>query len=463
MQRDNSAGQSACRVLPPARPPFAPPRPWRRATWRALLVSAVVIAGTAPVLTAPDSASAAGGRPGGPLVPESGFYVGAYTKHADGYSADKQKQAIYDLETRLGRRLHIDHQFYSWEDSFPTWREPWDLANDRIPMISWNGTNTAAIVAGGYDGMILKRAEGIRALGQPVFLRWFWEMDGNHHADWAISPQSYVAAWRHIHDLFAATGTTNAVWAWCPNASAFTDGSAMAYYPGDGYVDWVCADGYNWAPNRPGDRWRNFGEIFDGFYAAGRKLNKPLMIAETGALERNPDEKAQWLHEAHDTIVARYPAIAALVYFNADSTEKGIDFAWDIDTSESAFEGFRYLFTGPAPIPPPADPMGPPPEGGLVAPNTATDPGLAAAPSIGKRTPSPSVAGVPPSPSLGSSDAGTKGKPTAGSTGALKEPSARLTWVLQLLRQLESESVPAPARVGAITASSGAGRVRGGS
>jgi beta-mannanase len=55
-----------------------------------------------------------------------------------------------------------------------------------------------------------------------------------------------VVAWRHLHDLFAERGADNVRWVWCPNATAFTDRTAQQFYPGDGYVDWVCADGYDY-------------------------------------------------------------------------------------------------------------------------------------------------------------------------------------------------------------------------
>jgi hypothetical protein len=423
------AGSSA---LMPQRPAPAPTRPERRGRgWRALLAVGVIaiVTGALPLRASPP-ATAAGGRPYGPLVPASGFYVGAYTKHVDGYGLERQKHAIKDLETRLGRRLHIDHHFYAWEDDFPTWREPWDLAHDRIPMISWNGTNTASIASGAYDGLILQRAEGIRELGQPVFLRWFWEMDGTKKADWAISPESYVDAWRRIHDLFAARNVTNAVWVWCPNASAFDD-NALSYYPGGAYVDWVCADGYNFAPNRPNDRWRGFGEIFEHFYDVASKLKKPMMIGEVGVLEREPDEKAQWFREAHDVIATRFPAIAALVYFNADSTEKGVYFDWRVDTSPSSFEGFRHLFTGPAPIPSglPAAPA----DAGTPEPLVASKAEAAKRP-VAKRVEQPRGSATPAPPPSGTK----QGKARLGSR-APKAPSARMTWVLQLLRQLESQ------------------------
>ena len=399
---------------------------------RALLVALLAAASLIRVGATPPPAQAAG-RPNGPLVPASGFYVGAYTKHADGYGQDREQQATTDLESRLGRRLHIDHHYYSWNDAFPSWREPWDIENERIPMISWNGENTDSIAKGNWDGMISARAQAVAMLNTPVFLRWFWEMDGNKKAGFVSSPASYVKAWRHIHDIFIAAGATNVAWVWCPNASAFDDGDAMAYYPGAAYVDWVCADGYNFAPNRPGDDWESFGQIFNGFYTAGTRLGKPLMVGETGVLERGAGEKGAWLRAAHDWVAA-HPAIAALVYFNADSTNNGISYNWRVDTAPASFEGFRYLFSGPAPVPP-ADPV----------PSAAPDPAAPADPVTAPTTPlpprtarprpGPTPAGDGPVPDV------TAVSPTTPAGGPGRAPSPRLTWVLQLLRQLDAASV----------------------
>ena len=55
--------------------------------------------------------------------------------------------------------------------------------------------------------------------------------------------------------IFDAEGATNVTWAWCgtawgmktPDSATSTAGSAYQYYPGDDVIDWVCADGFNWA------------------------------------------------------------------------------------------------------------------------------------------------------------------------------------------------------------------------
>jgi beta-mannanase len=405
--------------------------------WRALLVALVALVATlVPPAPAPPAAAAA--RANGPLVPSSGFYVGAYTKHIDGYGQQRAREAMNDLESRLGRRLHINHHFYAWADAFPSWREPWDIENDRIPMISWNGENTDSIARGDWDGMIASRAQAVAMLNTPVFIRWFWEMDGNKKQSFISSPASYQKAWRHIVDVFRAAGATNAVWVWCPNASAIADGDALRYYPGAGYVDWVCGDGYNFAPNRPGDQWESFAQIYNGFYAGATKLGKPIMIGEFGVLERKPGEKDQWFRQAHDWIQA-HPAIAAVVYFNADSTTNGIYYDWRVDTSPSAFEGFRYLFTGTAPVKP-----------STMEPSGGTDPAVTAPAPVTPAVEEPAKATPPkqskprPSTTAPGEAAEVSEAPAAGSaagSGSGRVPSPRLTWVLELLRQLDAASV----------------------
>ena len=110
--------------------------------------------------------------------------------------------------------------------------------------------------------------------------------------------------------------STNVSWVWCPNAWGFHTGEAQKFYPGDEYVDWICANGYNWAPGRQGDEWRPFEWIFQHFYdwAVGR--GKPLMIGEFGVQERKPGEKAEWLRDAADVLKTKFPEIKAIVYFN---------------------------------------------------------------------------------------------------------------------------------------------------
>jgi hypothetical protein len=284
-----------------------------------------------------------GVTPPAPDEPSGGTLFGASTSPGN-RSFEAEKEAVEALEAHLGRTLDINHNFYTWDEAFPTRAERWDLESGRLPLISWNGKDiqSSEIAAGGQDRLIKERARSVKALGQTVLIRWFWEMDGNKKREWAGTPADYVAAWRRIVDIFRSEGATNVEWVWCPNASAFNDGEAQPFYPGDEYVDWVCADGYNWAPGRVGDEWRSFRDIFSGFYAWASLKNKKIMVGEFGVQERSGDEKARWVEDAKTTIKTEFPRIKAVVYFNTDG-----DYDWRMNTSASAYRAFKDMARDP--------------------------------------------------------------------------------------------------------------------
>jgi hypothetical protein len=302
------------------------------------MVALVMLVG--PVAAVDVSGSGADLRAG-----STGALFGAYVQ-GDSHTPAKQMAAVEAREGDLGRRLAIDHHFYPWEETFPTVREEADLQAGRIPLISWNGkTLNLAIGLGQHDELIKTRARAVKALGGKVMIRWMWEMDGRNKADHTRHPALYVAAWRHIHDVFAAEGATNVQWVWCPNATAFRAGDdrhAPAYYPGDEYVDWICSDGYNWAPGRAGDEWRSFASIYSAFYEWGITRGKPLMVGEFGAQERNPGEKAQWLTEAREALKTKFPGIKAVVYFDANK-----DHDWRVTSSPQTLAAFREWANDP--------------------------------------------------------------------------------------------------------------------
>jgi beta-mannanase len=279
-----------------------------------------------------------------PPVQTAGGVLLGVSVSTDVRSEAAERSAVERLERAIGRTLDIHHNFYTWDEAFPTDTERHDLRSGRIPMISWNGrgVTTKAIAAGRYDDLIEQRARDTKALGQPVLIRWFWEMDGNKKAEFAGTPEEYIAAWRHIVGIFRQQGADNVRWVWCPNASAFNDGEAQEFYPGADFVDWTCADGYNWAPGRAGDDYRSFKEIFSGFYLWAAQQNKPIMVGEFGVQERNPGEKAEWITATREAIKTDFPLLKAIVYFDANK-----DYDWRLTTSDSALEAFKQMANDP--------------------------------------------------------------------------------------------------------------------
>jgi hypothetical protein len=290
-------------------------------------------------------------RAAAPLVPASGVLLGAWVDPDGKWVSNTAAQdEVAAFEASIGRTLAINHHNYGWTQSFPSGLEQWDLASGRIPMISWHGTALDSINDGSQDAIIAARADALKALGDQVFLRWGWEMNGNwypwdgtHNNDPGKTngPAKYVAAWRRIHTIFRDRGATNVVFVWCPGNSSWPTSDwndHENYYPGDEYVDWVGVDGYNWGTTQSWSSWRSFSQIFGSFYA-DYASRKPIMIAETGSQEAGGD-KATWMANAAAAMRSNYPAIAAFVYFHAPS-------GWLVTSSDAALAAFAELAQDP--------------------------------------------------------------------------------------------------------------------
>jgi beta-mannanase len=339
-----------------------------------LVAGALTLAGGAASAAGPEAGTGpsvpAATRPTALLSPAQGALFGAYVEPTSGWGATAVESDIVKVETDLGRKFDIDHHFFPFGVSFPGKVVTWDVANGRIPMISWGGTYTDQILNGSQDALIRTRANAIKALNGDVFLRFFPEMDGTFHSNWTGTPSKFVASWRRVHDIFTAQGVTNVAWVWCPTSWGFTRGAAPSYYPGDAYTDWVCADAYDWYPGRAGSKWMEYGALLSAFYAFAQSTGKPAMTAEVGVQEDPaiPGRKATWIGNVQTTLKTQFPDIQAFVYFEAFSK-----YNWRTNTSTSARAAWKamgvdpYFVHGSIPPSPPATVSGPlvPDEGAL--------------------------------------------------------------------------------------------------
>jgi beta-mannanase len=150
-----------------------------------------------------------------------------------------------------------------------------------------------------------------------------------------------------MYGIFRQAGATNVRWVWCPDGTGFARHTSQAYYPGNAYVDWICADGYNWAPALPGASWSSFQEIFAPFYEWGLSTGKPMLIGEFGTVEGAPGAKAAWFTQADRTIRTQFPGIRAVVYFESDHQNFGRYFNWSVTSSRSALAAFRAFAHDP--------------------------------------------------------------------------------------------------------------------
>lgn len=281
-----------------------------------------------------------------PLYTVDADLEGALLGISTGLSRAERAPRFRQLEADAGRQYDIGHVFHAWDKAIPTDDDLMHLDEDRLLMISWNGTDTREIAAGQHDDWIRQQAEAVRDLDDPLLLRWLWEMDGNRRRAWVHSGEDYVAAWKHIRAIFDEVGADNAQFVWCPNEFLFWDGNPDEWYPGDDHVDWLCADGYNWAESVDAPEWVSLDEIFGDFVTWAAPRGKPIMIGETGAGEAEDGAKAAWLRELPRLLERELPEIDAVVYFDKDFTEFGHR-DWRVDTSEQTYEAWIEISNDP--------------------------------------------------------------------------------------------------------------------
>ncbi len=269
------------------------------------------------------------------LVPAQGVLLGEY--YGNG--------TIAATEQMIGRSPNIHLTYYGWTEDWTNDSVPKaDFAAGRIPLVNLEPDNIDFndIVSGSLDATIKARASGSKKLGHPFFLDFAAEMNGDEA--WSGNdPALYVAAYRHIHDLFVAAGATNVIWAWCPNVTDTNGGNAMtmAYYPGDAYVDWTGVDGYNWGTSDPNFGWQSFRDVFKDIYPLLAAKGKPILVGEMASDEVG-GSKSQWIADMIPTLRTDFSSIKAFVWFDVKKERD-----WEINSSTSSLAAYVTLAADP--------------------------------------------------------------------------------------------------------------------
>jgi hypothetical protein len=291
--------------------------------------------------------------------PATGAFFGAFVGVGPDTEPDSQSEQLFtNEEVLIGRKWVIDNRFYDDTGDWANDRTKWDIAAHIVPLITWmpfgNGDPLDEIIAGQHDAAITSQAQSAKALGAQILLRWAHEMNGNWYpwsgssnggadAGAAGGPAKYVAAWKHVHDIFVQVGATNVVWIWCINV-ADVPGDAWNhwtnYYPGDAYVDWVGLDAYNWGSSSSCCIWEAFGDLVDAPYQ-DYAATKPIMLPETASAEVGGD-KGAWIADMHQKIKTQYTDIKGVVWFDIN---KETD--WRIASSPTALAAYKAMALDP--------------------------------------------------------------------------------------------------------------------
>ncbi|GGT77518.1 glycoside hydrolase family 26 protein [Actinomadura citrea] len=270
---------------------------------------------------------------------------GSQSPTPSGKDAGKPGMApVLDFEQKLGRRLDIVQSYRGWKSDFPGGLEKSVADGNRYLLLTWDGGDTREIVQGEHDDLIAKRARAVKALGKPVFLRWSRDMDKSSGQKSVHSAADFVAAWKHLREIFKRENVDNVAWVWCPTARGFSGANAGSYYPGDDQVDWICADAQ---PGADYD-YRDLSEALKLFMEWSRGRHKPIMIAEFGVPKSYGPRRAEWLREAAKTL--QDPQVKAIVYFDSDEQAKNARDkrrSYSVTGDKHATSALRELATTP--------------------------------------------------------------------------------------------------------------------
>ena len=265
--------------------------------------------------------------------------------------------ALNALEKTIGKKFSMVMWYIDWQQPFPEEQCQKLTEGGYLPHIVWeawffndqNRIKLDNIINGEWDSYIIKWAQDAAKWGKPLFLRWGHEFNGNWYP-WSIAqngkdPAKYIAAYRHIHDIFVKVNATNVKWLWSPNNNSVPQedwNDPLKAYPGDKYVDWLAPDGYNFGTAGGSGKWLGFNDIFQNIYITlVKNFDKPIMIGEY-ATGPEGGFKSKWIENMGEELEKNYPAIKAVVWFNIN---KETD--WRLDDEPETIESARKVFRKP--------------------------------------------------------------------------------------------------------------------
>jgi mannan endo-1,4-beta-mannosidase len=230
--------------------------------------------------------------PSEPLIngrPTPGLLLGTYAPGADVTGLAKFDHAIT-------ARAALTVRYMAWGKPFPATyvAHAAGLRAETVLELEPRGPkdpSLAAIAAGVGDRWLRKFAAEMLALPDHIILSFAPEMNGAwyKYGHGHVPPSDYVRAFRHVHDVLAATRAAKLItYLWQPSAVHLTTPPPEPYWPGAKYVDEIGLDGYYFFPS---DTFRViFGQTLRMLRALAPKT--PILIGETAIGPKSEHEGA---------------------------------------------------------------------------------------------------------------------------------------------------------------------------
>jgi hypothetical protein len=259
---------------------------------------------------------------------------------------------VDQVAAAVGAPPRIVMWYAAWHDDgdFPADAARRSAAAGAVPQVTWEPWDPAAgpdqqtyplsrIAAGDFDDYVSRWADQVTTYAAPVMLRFAHEMNTGTYpwgeVDGRNDDGSYVAAWRHVHEIFDRAGADNVTWVWSPNVPFPGSTDLAAVFPGDDYVDAVALDGYNWSSLHPDTGWQSFEEVFGaGLDDLDDLTDRPRLIGEVASAEEGGD-KAAWVAGMF-AYLRDHSEVCGFTWFDiAKETD------WRIDSTPASLEAFR--------------------------------------------------------------------------------------------------------------------------
>lgn len=276
---------------------------------------------------------------------------GAYLPDLKGSDVDSDA-GVVGVATMADRPLDLILTFSALREAVPTADlsrisdaaavpvvtiEPWEPSGG----VDQPTYRLARIAAGDFDADLTRWANGLKAFGQPVMLRFAHEMNGDWYP-WGMhvngnTPQDYVAAWRHVRSVITSVGAQNVSMLWAPMAAVSGIPGFDDAYPGDDSVDYLGIDGYNWGDDGT-HGWASPEFIFTRSLQDLRELDssKPIIITEVASADdRDPSRKAAWVND-FIAMTTRTPGVTGFIWFQANKERD-----WRFNSNLQSQNAFR--------------------------------------------------------------------------------------------------------------------------
>jgi mannan endo-1,4-beta-mannosidase len=260
---------------------------------------------------------------------KTAHYIGVFQREAP-----QSYAGITAFTKATGVSPRVVSYYSGWMESFQAGFAAEAVRHGALPLVQIDPTriSLAAIASGQYDDYLRSYADSVRSFGHKVVLGFGHEVNGPWFSwGWTHThAKVFVAAWRHIVDVFRQQGADNVVWMWTINVDPPHDNAIQnpaRWWPGSAYVNWVGIDGYylkrSWS----------FAPLFGPTIKIVHSLSRlpiPILISEVGAPTADQPAKIADLFAG-----IRAYGLLGFVWFDADGSHD-----WAL-TTPGAIAAFR--------------------------------------------------------------------------------------------------------------------------